>query len=135
MPCLRATLTSAKRMSPNSAAAASLPGSSASYSARSSATLSQTSATVSHSKPALAARFEIFWHCISAGSETGTESSRPGSASPAPAAARSLFFTSSQMSITWPALSTAPTVSGSPKTCGCRRTSFSLRSRQTSSIS
>ena len=62
-------------------------------------TLSQTSDVVCQSKPTLAVRFEIFWACMRAGSEMGTESRSPGSSPDfLPFEIRSSRFTWSQMS-------------------------------------
>ena len=120
-------------MSPNSSVFCCVPGASASNSARSSATLSHTSLIDAHSKPIFAARFEIFWACISAGRDCGTESRRPSVCTVSSALARSSALTLSHTSKTAAADDVEP--ASGPNTCGCLRTSFWLSARHTSSMS
>ena len=132
IPSQRATFINANKISPNSSVFCCVPEASASNSARSSATLSQTSVTDPHSKPIFAARFEIFCACINAGKDCGTESRRPSVCTVSSALARSSALTLSHTSKTAAADDVEP--ASGPNTCGCLRTNFWLSARHTSSM-
>ena len=111
----RATLTQAKRRSPSSAARRSwVPSSSSAFSSASSSSRSASAPSTSgYSNPTAAARRCTFRACRSAGSASGTSWNTPSR----PSCSRLICSHCRR---------TAPAVeaSRSPKTCGCRLTSF-----------